>query len=222
MKKVKEMPTFTRPREKLQEKGPKALSDKELLAILLGSGTQAQDVLTLAGRILKILDDTSASPTLEQLQSIDGIGPAKATTILAALEFARRRIRPEGFKIGLPPDVLPLIQHVADRKQEHFLCISLNGAHEVIAVRTVSVGLVNKTQVHPREVFADPLTDRATAVIVAHNHPTGNLKPSKDDIAITRQLKSAGETLGIRLLDHIIFSHKGYYSLLENHELERY
>jgi DNA repair protein RadC len=222
MKKVKEMPAFTRPREKLQEKGPKALSDKELLAILLGSGTQAQDVLTLAGRILKILDDTSASPTLEQLQSIDGIGPAKATTILAALEFARRRIRPEGFKIGLPPDVLPLIQHVADRKQEHFLCISLNGAHEVIAVRTVSVGLVNKTQVHPREVFADPLTDRATAVIVAHNHPTSNLTPSKDDIAITRQLKSAGETLGIRLLDHIIFSHKGYYSLLENHELERY
>lgn len=222
MKKVKEMPAFNRPREKLQEKGAKALSDKELLAILLGSGNQAHDVLTLAGRILKVLDDTSASPTLEQLQSVDGIGPAKASVILAALEFARRRIRPEGFKIGLPPDVLPLIQHLADRKQEHFLCISLNGAYEVIAVRTVSVGLVNKTQVHPREVFADPLTDRATAIIVAHNHPTGNLTPSKDDMAITRQLKSAGETLGIRLLDHIIFSHKGYYSLLENHELERY
>jgi len=220
MKKVKEMPVFNRPREKLKEKGPKALSDKELLAILLGSGTQNKDVLTLAGRILKVLDDTSASPTLEQLQSIDGIGPAKATTILAALEFVRRRIRPEGFKIGLPPDVLPLIQHMADRKQEHFLCISLNGAYEVIAVRTVSVGLVNKTQVHPREVFADPLTDRATAIIVAHNHPTGNLAPGKDDIAITRQLKSAGETLGIKLLDHIIFSHKGYYSLLENNELE--
>ena len=219
MKKVKEMPVFNRPREKLKEKGPKALSDKELLAILLGSGTQTQDVLTLAGRILKVLDDTSANPTLEQLQSIDGIGPAKATTILAALEFARRRIRPEGFKIGLPPDVLPLIQHMADRKQEHFLCISLNGAYEVIAVRTVSVGLVNKTQVHPREVFADPLTDRATAIIVAHNHPTGNLAPGKDDIAITRQLKSAGETLGIKLLDHIIFSHKGYYSFLESNGL---
>lgn len=214
------MPVFSRPREKLQEKGPKALSDKELLAILLGSGTQTHDVLTLAGRILKVLDATSANPSLEQLQSIDGIGPAKATTILAALELARRRIRPEGFKIGLPPDVLPLIQHMADRKQEHFLCISLNGAYEVIAVRTVSVGLVNKTQVHPREVFADPLTDRATAIIVAHNHPTGNLTPSKDDIAITRQLKSAGETLGIRLLDHIIFSHKGYYSFMENKKLE--
>jgi DNA repair protein RadC len=220
MKKIKEMPIFKRPREKLQEKGPKALSDKELLAILLGSGTQTQGVLTLAGRILKVLDDTSANPTLEQLQSIDGIGPAKATIILAALEFARRRIRPEGFKIGLPPDVLPLIQHMADRKQEHFLCISLNGAYEVIAVRTVSVGLVNKSQVHPREVFADPITDRATAIIVAHNHPTGNLAPSKDDLTITRQLESAGETLGIRLLDHIIFGHKGYYSFKENNKLE--
>jgi DNA repair protein RadC len=147
-------------------------------------------------------------------------GPAKATIILAALEFARRRIRPEGFKIGLSPDVLPLIQHMADRKQEHFLCISLNGAYEVIAVRTVSVGLVNKTQVHPREVFADPITDRATAIIVAHNHPTGNFSPSKDDIAITRQLESAGQTLGIRLLDHIIFGRKGYYSFKENTKLE--
>lgn len=211
---------FKRPREKLQEKGVQALSDRELLAILLGSGTQTHDVFNLAGRILKVLDATSANPTLEQLQSIDGIGPAKATTILAALEFARRRISPEGFKIGQPPDVLSLIQHMADRKQEHFLCISLNGAYEVIAVRTVSVGLVNKTQVHPREVFADPLTDRATAIIVAHNHPTGNFQPSKDDITITRQLKSAGETLGIRLLDHIIFSHKGYYSFKENGEME--
>ena len=220
MKTVKEMPACNRPREKLQGKGPKALSDKELLAILLGSGSQTRDVFALAQKVLRVLDDTSANPTLEQLQSIEGIGPAKATTILAALEFARRRIRPEGLKISLPPDVLPLIQHMADRKQEHFLCISLNGAHEVIAVRTVSVGLVNKTQVHPREVYADPLTDRATAIIVAHNHPTGNLTPSKDDIAITRQLKAAGETLGIRLIDHIIFSHKGYYSLLENNELE--
>ena len=114
MKKVKEMPMFKRPREKLQEKGSKALSDKELMAILLGSGTQTHDVFNLAGRILKLLDATSANPTLEQLQSIDGIGPAKATTILAALEFARRRIRPEGFKIGIPTDVLPLIQHFTD------------------------------------------------------------------------------------------------------------
>jgi len=108
---------------------------------------------------------------------------------------------------------------MADRKQEHFLCISLNGANEVIATRTISVGLVNKTQVHPREVFADPITDRASAIIIAHNHPTGGLAPSKEDIEITMRLKKAGETLGIKLLDHIIFSHKGHYSFLENNDI---
>lgn len=125
--------------------------------------------------------------------------------IAAALEFTRRRIRPEGLRISFPPEVLPLIRHLADRKQEHFLCISLNGANEVIAVGTVSVGLVDKTHVHPREVFADPITGRASAVIVAHNHPIGNLMPSREDLEMTRTLKAAGETLGIKLLDHILF-----------------
>ena len=219
MKKISDIPLFDRPREKLQQKGAQSLSDQELLAILLGSGTQSHDVMTMASRILKLIDKTSSTPTLDDLMDIEGVGPAKATLISAALEFARRRIRPEGFKISFPTDVLLLIQHMADRKQEHFLCISLNGANEVIATRTISVGLVNKTQVHPREVFADPITDRATAVIIAHNHPTGGLVPSKEDIEITKRLKKAGETLGIKLLDHIIFSHKGHYSFLENNEL---
>jgi DNA repair protein RadC len=152
---------------------------------------------------------------LDKLQEIEGVGPAKASLIAAALEFARRRIRPEGLKISFPPDVLPLIRHYGDRKQEHFICISLNGANEVVAHRVVSVGLVNKTQVHPREVFADPITDRASAIIVAHNHPSGELKPSKEDTEITKQMKAAGETLGIKLLDHIIFNQKEYYSFLE-------
>ncbi len=114
--------------------------------------------------------------------------------------------------------ILPLIQHYSDRKQEHFICISINGANEVIASRVVSVGLVNKTHVHPREVFADPLTDRAAAIIIAHNHPNGSLTPSKEDVDITNQLKSAGEILGIKLLDHIIFNYKGHYSLVEKGE----
>ncbi len=218
-KRIAEMPEGERPREKLLSKGAAALSDVELLAILLGSGTRAHDVLTVASRILKALDQSDTHPDVNDLQKIKGVGPAKATLIAAALEFTRRRIRPEGLKISFPPEVLPLIRHMADRKQEHFLCISLNGANEVIAVRTVSVGLVDKTHVHPREVFADPITDRASAVIVAHNHPTGNLTPSKEDLEMTRTLKAAGETLGIKLLDHIIFSHKGYYSLLEHNEL---
>ena len=216
MKKLKDMSKSERPREKLQVKGPEALSDLELMAILLGSGTKESDVLTVAGRILEMLDGRNEKLSLEELQKIEGVGPAKASLIAAALEFARRRIRPEGLRISFPSDVLPLIRHFADRRQEHFICVSLNGANEVIATRVVSVGLVNKTQVHPREVFADPITDRASAVIVAHNHPSGSLEPSKEDIDITGQLKSAGEILGIRLLDHIVFNQKGYYSFLES------
>jgi DNA repair protein RadC len=100
-----------------------------------------------------------------------------------------------------------------------FLCISINGANEVITTRVVTVGLVNRSQVHPREVFADPITDRAATIIIAHNHPSGDLIPSKEDTEVTRQLKAAGETLGIKLLDHIIFNNKGYYSFLEHNEL---
>src|SRR3989304_5708844 len=219
MKKISAIPKQDRPREKLQAKGAEALSDLELMAILLGSGIKGHDVMTVAERILKVLDAHNEKPNIDELKKIEGVGPAKATLIAAALEFARRRIRPEGLKISFPADVLPLIANYADRKQEHFICISINGANEVITSRVASVGLVNKTQVHPREGFGDPILDRASAIIVAHNHPVGTLTPSNEDSEITKQLKSAGETLGIRLLDHIIFNHKGHYSFLENGEL---
>jgi len=219
MKKVKDIPKQDRPREKLHQKGAHFLTDTELLAILLGSGTPKHDVLTIAEKVLKTVDAAKGNPTTKELQEIDGVGLAKATIILAALEFSRRRIKPEGLKITFPADVLPLIQHYADRKQEHFICIALNGANEVIASRVVTIGLVNKTQVHPREVLADPLNDRASAIIIAHNHPSGGVMPSNEDVEITRKLKSAGETLGIKLLDHIIFDRKNYYSFLEHKEI---
>ena len=216
MKKITDIPKLDRPREKLLSKGAAALSDQELIAVLLGRGTEGHDVMSVARRVLKILDANNCNPNMEELNAIEGMGPAKAALISAAMEFSRRRIKPEGLKISFPPDVLPLIRHYADRKQEHFICVSLNGANEVITTRVVSVGLVNKTQVHPREVFADPITDRASAIIVAHNHPAGELTPSREDAEITKRLKEAGETLGIKLLDHIIFNHKSYYSYLEN------
>lgn len=219
MKKIKDMPIQDRPREKLLQKGAEALSDQELIAILLGRGTEGHDVMAMAKKVLKVLDATNCNPTIKDLQEIEGMGPAKAALIKSAMEFSRRRIKPEGLKISFPPDVLPLIRHYADRKQEHFICVSLNGANEVITSRVVSVGLVNKTQVHPREVFADPITDRASAIIVAHNHPAGGLTPSKEDIEITNRLKSSGETLGIKLLDHIIFNHTHYHSFLESGEI---
>ena len=216
---ISDIPESDCPLEKLLQKGAEALSGLELMAILLGRGIKGHDVLTVADRILKALDGNKGQVNLEELQKVEGVGLAKATLIAAALEFARRRIRPEGLKISFPLDVLPLIQHYADRKQEHFLCISINGANEVTTTRVVTVGLVNRLQVHPREVFADPITDRAATIIIAHNHPSGDLIPSKEDTEVTRQLKAAGETLGIKLLDHIIFNNKGYYSFLEHNEL---
>ncbi len=215
MKRMRDLPKADRPREQMRARGPQALSDADLLSILIGSGTKTVDVFTLARRLLDVLDRTGLSLKIDELCQIEGIGPAKATKIAAALEFSRRRIRPRGIKISFPTDVFPLIRHIADRHQEHFLCVSLNGANEVIAVRTVSVGLVNRALVHPREVFADPITDRATSIIVAHNHPSGNLIPSADDLAVTRQLREAGATLGIQVLDHIIFNQENYYSLLD-------
>lgn len=219
MKKIKELPKCERPREKLLKQGATSLSDQELLAIILSKGTRKDDVLSLSKRIVKIIDEKGLSFSVEDIINIDGIGTAKASSIVAALEFVRRRIRPEGLKIKFPVDVLPLIQHYADRKQEHFLCISINGANEVMNVRVVSIGLVNKSHVHPREVFAEVLSERASAVIVAHNHPNGGLTPSNEDIQITKQLKESAKILGLSFLDHIIFNTKGYYSFVENNKI---
>lgn len=219
MKKLTDIPIKDRPREKIHSKGSEALSDIELMAIILGNGIRGHDVMSVANRVVKKLDKANGKITPVELLQVEGIGLAKATMVAAAFEFFRRRIRPEGVKISFPSDIFPLVQHYADRKQEHFICISLNGAHEVITSRVVSLGLVNKAQVHPREVYADPITDRASAIIVAHNHPSGNLSPSREDKEVTVQLKSAGETLGIKLLDHVIFNQKEYYSFLEHGNL---
>jgi DNA repair protein RadC len=219
MKKVRDIPKADRPRKKLLKEGPEALADLELMAILIGRGIMGHDVMAIAAQVLKQIEKNHGKINGETLQKIEGVGPAKAAVIASALEFARRRIRPEGLKISFPADVLPLIRHYADRKQEHFICVSLNGSNEVIAERVISIGLVNKTQVHPREVFADAIAERASAIIVAHNHPSGGVNPGKEDIEVTGQLKSSGEILGIKLLDHIIFNHRSYYSFLENGDL---
>ena len=219
MKKIKDIPQSERPREKLLEQGAQYLSDQELLAVILGRGTQKDDVLALSKKIIKIIDEKGLLFSPHDITAVDGIGSAKAASIAAAFEFVRRRIKPEGLKIKFPAAVLPLIRHYADRKQEHFLSISINGANEVMNVRVVSIGLVNKSHVHPREVFADVLSERASAVIVAHNHPHGELKPSPEDLQVTKQLKEAAKILGLSFLDHIIFNTKGYYSFAESDEL---
>jgi DNA repair protein RadC len=215
MKRIKDIPEFSRPREKLKEKGVQALSDTELIAIILGSGIKGQDVRAIASKIARLIVDNKGKLSLELLLTVEGIGIAKASQILAGFELARRYIVKETIKIEDAKDVLPLLNDIADKKQEYFVCISLNGTNEVIEKRIVTVGLLDKTQVHPREVFADVITDRAAAVIFAHNHPSGELKPSSSDLKIHEQLTEAGKIIGINVLDQIIISKKGYYSFQE-------
>lgn len=216
----REIDAQPRIRERLALEGVTALSDAELLGALLGTGIRGKGVHELAEDVLSLIDASKGMPEADALGRLAGIGEAKASAVCAALELGRRLYGARDRKVSSPGDVWPIVAHWSDRKQERFICCSLNGAHELIAARVVSVGLVNRTVVHPREVYADPITDRACAVIVAHNHPSGRLEPSPEDREITCRLKEAADTLGIALLDHVIFSASGYYSFVEHGLLE--
>lgn len=198
-------------RERLLAYGAERLSDTDLLAVLLHTGIANKPVTKLAEEIIRHIDTRKTESIEAALKNINGIGNAKLSTILAAFELGRRYYGVGGEKIRHPCDILPFLRHYSIRKQEQFICVSLNGAHEISAIRVVSVGTLTRTLVHPREVFADPLADRAAAVILAHNHPSGRLEPSADDLTLTQRLSDAGRLLGIDVLDHIIVSPNGEY-----------
>lgn len=218
MRKMRDIPDRDRPREKLAKRGPQALTDTELIALLLGRGTKGRDVSEVAGDVERYLRGTGGKPSYEALLAIGGIGSAKACEIMACFELGRRYFGDDdvtGTRITRPEDVIPLVSEWRDKKQEYFISLTLNGAGEVIERRIVTVGILNQSLVHPREVFADAITDRAASVILVHNHPSGTLDPSVQDLGITRQLVEAGSILGIRVLDHIIVTKRGYVSLKE-------
>jgi DNA repair protein RadC len=215
MKTIKDMPEHSRPREKLREKGASALTDEELVAAILGMGTAGVDVRTIARQVAGLIREHKAGLTLDHLQAVPGVGLAKAGQILSAFELARRHLLKATVKITAAQDVLPLVADIADKQQEYFLCISLNAANEVIEKRVVTIGLLDKNPVHPREVFADAIADRAAAVIFAHNHPSGEVQPSEADLRMHEQLTEAGKILGLRILDHVIVTRKGHYSFQE-------
>ena len=212
MKNIKDLPAHNRPREKLKERGASALTDEELVAAILGRGVEGQDLRTISRSVAKLIRNHRENLTIEHLTAVRGMGLAKAAQILSAFELARRYLIKDAVKVTGAQDVVPLLTDIAGKKQEHFVCISLNGAHEVIEKRIVTIGLVDRSPVHPREVYADVISDRAAAVIFAHNHPSGDLKPSNSDLKIHEQLTEAGKILGLRILDHIIVTKKGYFS----------
>ena len=215
MKKLQELYKGDKPREKLLAKGPSALKAYELMAVLLGSGVPGKDVLKLSKEIVGIFDATFETLTLDDLTSVHGMGEAKAAQILAAVELSRRYLIKQHVKITSAADVYELLREYGAKKQEYFLTLALDGASHLIEKRVVSIGTLNQSLVHPREVFADAVADRAAGIIVAHNHPGGQLAPSGEDVAVTRRLKEAGILLGIELLDHVILTKDGFLSLRE-------
>ncbi len=219
MKKIDQLYKEDKPREKLLKKGAAALKDHELLALLLGSGIPGKDVLKLSMEALKIIRRDPENFTPRDLLDIKGLGRAKAAQIVAAFELSRRFYISEKIKITQAADVWEVLSDYRNKKQEYFIAITLDGASSMIEKRVISIGTLNQSLVHPREVFSDAVSDRAAGVIVAHNHPSGQLFPSREDHRVTRRLKEAGAILGIELLDHVIIGNEGWYSFSEEGQI---
>ncbi|WP_412976130.1 RadC family protein [Ornithinibacillus sp. 179-J 7C1 HS] len=218
---IKDVPKEDRPRERLLSLGANHLSNQELLAILLGSGTKDESVMTLANRVLmhfeglKLLKDA----TFEELTAIKGIGNAKGVLILSALELGKRlsQYRPnERYVIRSPEDGADYImEELRNLNQEHFVVLFLNTKNQIIHRQTIFIGSLNASIVHPREVFREAVKRSAASIIVAHNHPSGDPTPSQEDIHVTKRLQESGKMIGIELLDHLIIGDHKFVSLKE-------
>lgn len=221
---IKDLPTEERPRERLHRYGAQVLSDVELLVVLIRTGTRAESALGIAQRILKGDGGKSGlayvvDSSVEELSKIKGIGPAKAIQIKAAVELGRRISsydRREQITITSPLDVKDLLmEEMRFLEKEHFKTILLNIKNHVISVEDISIGSLNSSIVHPREVFKPAIRRSSASVLLVHNHPSGDPTPSKEDIEVTGRLVEAGKILGINVLDHIIIGNNHIISLKE-------
>ncbi|MCY8563587.1 RadC family protein [Bacillus sonorensis] len=219
--KLRDFPEDERPRERLLNIGAESLSNHELLAILLRTGTKKESVLQLSNRLLQTFDGLRLlkEASAEELSSISGIGRAKAVQILAALELGRRihqLVYEERYVIRFPEDAANLLmEDMRFLSQEHFVCLYLNSKNQVIHKRTVFIGSLNSSIVHPREVFKEALKRSAASFICVHSHPSGDPTPSSEDIDVTRRLNECGQLIGIELLDHIVIGDQKFVSLKE-------
>ena len=218
---IKDYPVTERPRERLLKDGPSSLSNHELLAILLRTGTKKESVLQMANRLLtkfeglRLLKDAS----INEITSIKGIGAAKALQIIAAIELGRRihRLQYEDrYIIRSPEDAANYVmEEMRFLTQEHFVCLYLNTKNQVIHQQTVFIGSLNASIVHPREVFKEAFRRSAASFICLHNHPSGDPGPSREDIEVTKRLNECGKLIGIELLDHLIIGDQKFVSLKE-------
>lgn len=207
MSRIKGVSKVDMPREKLEKYGPEKLTDSELLALLLGSGIKGLNVLQLAKKILKLIEKMGVEKvTLEMLFEEKGLGKAKASQIIAILALGKRLQSKEKPEILTPQDVWKLCADFRESKREHFAAFYLDTQGRVIERQIISIGTLDTSLVHPREVFEPAVSLRAASIVVAHNHPSGDLKPSDEDVEITQQLRHAGKILGIQLINHIVLA----------------
>jgi len=219
--KIKDISKDERPRERLKKYSPEVLSSSELLAIILGQGTKKENVLVLANKILMNYNlDSLSRLSISELKKTFGIGEVKACQIIACFELGRRvaSFNPEKkIIINSAEDIKKLfLSKMSNLKKENFKVIYLDSRKKIIKEETIFVGSLNSTIVHPREIFEPAISEGAAAVILMHNHPSGDSAPSKEDLEITKQLIESGKILGIEVLDHIIIGEKTIYSLREN------
>lgn len=212
--KLKDLPKVDLPREKLEKYGAQKMKDHELLAIILGSGIKGLNVLKLSEKILRTIKKKGLQKiSLEDLLDIKGLGKAKALQILSVLELSQRFSQDNKITILKPKDIWQLCIDIKDSKKEHFVAFYLDTQSQLIERKVISVGTLNSSLVHPREVFEPAIVLHAANVIVAHNHPSGSTEPSREDVQVTTRLREAGNILGIELVDHIIVTSKEYRSV---------
>jgi len=217
---VHDLPLSERPRERLLKHGIEALSAQEILALILGRGIKDESVIVTAQKLLSTFGNLKniAAASMEELTKIKGIGPAKAAQIKAAFELSKRledsSDKDRKTTVKSPEDAIKSVKNqLKGKKKEHFLVLSLDTRNHLINTQTISIGSLDSSIVHPREVFKEAISSTAASVIFAHNHPSGDPTPSEDDIKLTKRLVEAGEILGIEVLDHIIICDKDYISM---------
>jgi DNA repair protein RadC len=215
---IHDLPLAERPRERLKSLGAEALSAQELLALIIGRGVPGKSAISIAQDLIGRFGNIRAvsNATIEELSSVRGVGLAKAAQISAAFELGRRQdIEPDvgRYSIKDPETLVKVIRKgIKEKAKEHFKLVLLNTRHKIIGISTISVGTLNASLVHPREVFREALAHSACAMILVHNHPSDDLNPSDDDLAMTRRLVDAGRLMGVEVLDHIIITRTGYAS----------
>lgn len=219
-RRIKDLPLTQRPQEKLLAKGGENLTDVELLAILLGTGTRKQNAVLLAETLLRHFPlQKLATIPITQLIHTPGIGRVKATRIMAALELGERMFAPSSLTkitIRTTEDTLAQLKDIANKKQEHLLVLYLNARYELLQKEIVALGSVNTTIIEPKEIFTPAVISPCHALIIAHNHPSGDVTPSDEDIQFTKRIQEAGDIMGVKLLDHLIVCQFGYFSFRDN------